>query len=396
MATGILRNTTIIGVETEVTEGTYVAPSAATSYVQPLADGFELTPSKELIERNILTSSIGQVTPRTGIKSVAGSLPVEFRGSGVEGEPTDFDPLLRACLGSYRQIATQTTSDTGHTTTQINLDAITVLKFAVGDIIVVLDAGDHTVHAVTAVDTGVGTESITILPARDSAPADNVVISKTSVYYPANDGHPSLSLSYYWGNEIRETAVGARVSTMALENFTTGQLASLNFAFEGLSFDEIDGAAPHTPDFDSALPPLILGACVYQNGTRIKVNSVSLTVANTLGFITSTCNPSGRESSRFTERTINFTIDPYKDDTSVDQFTKFDQNEAYSLFLYAYNPGSTAGEIELGSCVGIYLPNCLTTAKTVGDNEGVLIENIEGQATRGESGEIEEIYVGFV
>lgn len=396
MATGILRNTTVIGVEVEVTEGTYVAPSAATSYVQPLADGFELSPAKELIERNILTSSIGKVTPRTGLKSVSGSLPVEFRASGTEGGTTDFDPLLRAALGNRRQILTQTTSGTGHTVSEIQLDAATVLKFAVGDMIIVLEAGDHTVHVVTARDLGVGTESITILPARDVAPSDNVVISRTTTYFPANSGHPTLSLSYYWGNEIRETAVGARVSQLSLENFTTGQLAQLNFAFEGLSFDEVDGAAPHTPDFDSALPPLILGACVYQNGTRIKVNTVSMTLANTLGFITSTCNPSGRESSRFTERVINFTIDPYKDDTSVDQFTKFNANEAYSLFLYAYNPSSVTGEIELGSCVAMYLPNCLTTAKVVGDNEGVLIENIEGQATRGESGETEEIYIGFV
>ena len=173
----IIKTTTIIGVEEEAVEGTYDPPSAATSFVQPLEDGFEQTHSKELIERTILTSNIGRVTPRTGIKSATASLPVEFRGSGTEGGATDFDPLLKGALGSSRSQGSRTTSGTGHSTTQINLSAGTIGNFNVGDGFVILEAGDHSVHVVTAKDTGVGTESITYAPARTGAPSDAVELT---------------------------------------------------------------------------------------------------------------------------------------------------------------------------------------------------------------------------
>lgn len=396
MATGLIKNTTRIAVTEEVTEGTYVAPTTADQYIQPLEDGFEISPAKELVERSILRNSIGQATPRTGIKSATASLPVEFRASGTEGDPTDFDLLIESALGNRRQITSRVTTDTGHTTTQINLDASSVLNFAVGDIIVILESGAHSAHAVTAVDTGVGTESITILPAADSAPSDNVEIAETTVYYPADSGHKPLSLSVYWANEIRESVIGAKVTSMSLENFTTGQIASLNFAMEALSFDEQDGAAPNTPSFDSGLPPLILSACIYQDGTSLELNNFAFSLENTLGFITDTCSENGRRSSRVTARSISGSFDPYKDDTSVDQFSKFNLNTPYSIFGYAYNPSSTTGEFDLGSVVGFYLPNCITTSKVVGDNEGVLIENIEFSATAGDAGDSDDIYLGFI
>ena len=80
-----VKDNTSYAVEIEVTEGTYVAPTAATSYVQTLSDGAELTPAKESLERNIFTGSIGKVTPRTGLRSVSGSMPVEMRASETEG-----------------------------------------------------------------------------------------------------------------------------------------------------------------------------------------------------------------------------------------------------------------------------------------------------------------------
>jgi hypothetical protein len=397
MATGIIRDTTIIGVGDEsAAEGTYVAPQAATDYIQPLEDGFELTPARELLDRAILSSSIGQARPRVGIKSVTATLPCEFRASGTEGAAPDYDLLMESALGNKRQISARVTSGTGHTTSVINIEAADIGDFAVGDIIVVLDSGDHTVHAITNVNTTGGSEAITILPVRDSAPADNVEISQCTTYYPANSGHKPLSLSYYWANTIRQAAIGCKVESLSLENFTTGQLASWNFSMGGLTYTEVDGTAPHTPSYDSGLPPVILNACVYQDGTQIDVNNFAMTLTNTLGYITSTCSANGRTASRVTNRAISGSFDPYKDDTSVSQFSNFDNNTPYSIFLSAYTPSSTAGEIELGSVVGIYLPSVITTEKPVGNNEGILTEAISFQATAGDDGESDDIYIGFI
>lgn len=398
MTIGIAKNTTIIGIKQETTEGTYVAPAAATDYLQPLADGFELSPSKELIERNILTSSIGVVTPRVGQKSVAASLPVEFRASGTEGAATDFDLLLKGAIGNSRTITTQTTTKAaGNTGSVLQIQDADISKFNVGDIIVVLESGAHKVHAITAVDSTLGAANISITPSKTSGSYSNsVVISKSITYYPANSGHIPLSLSYYWANEIRESAIGCKVTQMTIDNFQTGQVASFNFSLEGLTFDEINGSAPHTPSYDSGLPPLILNACIYQGGTEIQVNSFSLQLANTLGFLTSTCSSNGKISSRVTKRTLSGSFNPYKDDTSVAQFTTFNTQAAFSIFLSAYNPSSTSGEITLGSAIGLYLPNCIITEKKVGDQDGILTEELSFSADRGTSGTTEEIYLGFI
>ena len=395
MAIGILKANSVIGVAEEVTEGVYVAPPDALSFVQPLEDGFEMTPAKELVERAILDGSIGQATPRVGTKSVTGTLPVEFRASGIEGGLTDFDLFLHSALGNRRQIATRSTTKAGNTTTVLQIEDADIGKYTVGDSIVILEAGDYTVHVITAVDPTGGAANVTYLPARSGAPADNVEISKSSVYYPANDGHKSLSLSYYWGNEIRQTAVGCKIASMSIDSFVTGQVANFNFGFEGLNFDEVDGAAPFTPTYDSGLPPLILKACVFQDGLQIDLNEFTMSMENVLSFLTSTCSENGRIKSRISNRAINGTFNPYKDDTSVDQHTKFNKNQPYSLFIQAQNPDDT-NVVQLGSVVTLWLPNCISTEKSVGDQDGTLIDSISFQATRGDSGSNDEIFIGMI
>lgn len=396
MAQPILRNTTIIGVKQESTEGTYVAPAANTDYIQPLEDGFEMVPSKELVERNVLDSSIGVTQPRTGLRGVTAQLPVEMRGSGIEGATPDFDLLLKGALGNSRQIAARVTTGTGHTSTVIDLDASSVLNFAVGDFIVILQTGNHHACFVSAVNVGAGTEAITITPAAPFTPSNGVEISKSTTYYPANSGHIPLSLSYYWGNEKRQAGIGCKVTSMNLENFTTGQLASWNFGLEGMTFSEIDGVAPHTPSFDSGLPPIILSACVYRAGTELQLNEFSLSLANEISFMTATCDADGKVSSRIVKREINGTMNPYTDDSSLTDFTNYSADTLFSLVARAFVPSSTAGEYTLGSVCGIYMPNCMILEYQHGDKDGLVTDEIGFRATRGASGSLDEIFVGVV
>lgn len=393
MATGLIKGNSIIGVEVESTEGTYVAPSAVTSYIQPLEDGFEMSPAREQLDRNILDASPGKASPKMGMKSVSGSLPCEFRASGTEGAATDFDYLVKSALGSVRSVTSNVTSTTGHTSTVINMAAPDAALFSVGDVVIVKASGAHELRPISAV----GATSITFPFALTAgAPANGVVLSKVRTYYPASTGHPSLSLSYYWGNEIREAAIGAKVTNMALEGFQTGQLASLNFGFEGLTFTQIDGAAPHTPSYDSSTPPVILSACVWRAGVDTPVNAVSLSLSNTLGYVTSTCSANGKIASRVTQREITGSINPYKDDTSVTYFNDFVAGTEFSLFLYAYNPSSTTGEITMGSAVAIWLPQCVATEQKVGDQDGILTDEISFKATRGSVGTSNEMYMCFI
>lgn len=393
MATGLQKTLTVIGLNEEVTEGTYVAPSSATAYyIQPLEDGFSLSPSRDTLSREILSTSIGGATPRLGIKSVKGSLPVEFRASGVEGAEPDFDLLLQSCFGARRQVASQFTTTTSNTTSVLNGTNIHT-TFLTGDTIVILEAGSNTTHVVTGTP---GTGQITYSPVRSVAPSDTVKVAKLTTYYTANSGHKALSLSYYWANEITEKAIGCKVTSLSVDNFQTGQVASLNFGIEGLDYDQINGGAPHTPTYDVGIPPIILSACAFKDGVEIQINNFSLKLDNTLSFEKSTCASSGKRKSRVTKREITGTINPYKDDTSVANFTNFNAGTTFSLFISAYNPSSVAGEISLGSVVGIYLPNCFTTELVVADEEGLLTDAISFQATTGVAGGSADIFLGMI
>lgn len=399
MAKPNVRDTTIIGVMEEVTEGTFLAPAAATDYVQPEEDGFEMTPSRELLERNILNSSIGSATPKLGMKSVAAGLTVEMRASGVEGGDTDFGKLLKAAMGATRSISTTTTTkSSGNTATVLQIEDADISKFNVGDIVLMKQSGAYHVAAITAKSTGGGTASITVIPPHPSGDhTDSVVISKTTMFLTSSTGHPSLSLAYYWSNTWRQAAAGCRPKSMSIDNFTVGQLAKFVFALEGLSYSEADGAAPHTPTFDVGTPPVILSACLFKDGVDVPINTFGLQLENTLGFQTSTCSPNGKVGSRITERVITGTLNPYMDDASSPFFDLFDALTEFSIFIRAYIPSSVSGEVVLGSVVGIWLPKCIVTEYKKGDLEGLITDEVSFRAVRGASGDAnEEMYIGFI
>jgi hypothetical protein len=390
-----VRDNTVYAVEIEVTEGTYVAPSAATSYVQTLADGAEMVPAKELLERNIFTGSIGKVTPRTGLRSVSGSLPVEMRASETEGGAPEYDKLMRSALGSRTQVTATTIDDADsgspHTTSRLYLLDADANKYSVGQIVTVKKAGAYHTSPISAVSNTAGDVYVDLLVAASAAFVDGNIIAAHTTYKPANSGHPSLSISKYIEAAVLEQATGCRVSTLALENFTTGQLASWNFGFEGLDFDRSLTAQPHTPDYNGALPPIILNACVFQDGVGISVNELTISVENTLGFATSTC--AGRFSGRATERVVSGTFNPYKTDNSIAQFNRFDANTEFSLFGSAYIPSSTAGEY--GQVVGFYMPKCIITELGEADQDGLLQETISFSAGKGSDGASDEIFISF-
>ncbi len=399
MATPVIRDTSVFGIEAESTEGTYAVPAAATSYFQPEEDGFEFTPSRDLLERNVINQSIGAATPKVGMKSVAGSLTTELRASGVEGGDVDFGLLLKGALGATRAIsANKTTKSSGNTGSVLQIEDADISAFTVGDIILVKETGGHHVAFIASKTSGAGTATITISPAKPTGVFSNsVVISKSTMYLTANTGHPALSLSYYWGNQIRQAALGAKIKSMGIENFTTGQLARLAFAWEGLTYTEIDGAAPHTPTYDVGTPPVILSASIFKDGTEFNINTFGLSLENTIAYQTQTSSPNGKVASRVVERKITGTVNPYMDDATTAFFTLFDANTEFSLFIRAYNPSATAGEIAMGSVFGIYLPKCIVTEYKKGDLEGLITDEVGFQAVRGSSGDLnEEMYVGLI
>lgn len=393
-----VKDNTSFAVEIEVTEGTYVAPSAADSYVQVLRDGAEMTRSQELLQREIFTGSIGKTQSRLGTRSVAGAMPVEWRAGEAEGDNPEADALYTSAMGVKKTRAVITTK-AGNAAGQLEIEDADISGFSVHDIVLVKEAGSFEMSWVLAVDPSGGSANITLGQTLSFTPSDNVDIAATTQYSTANSGHPSLSISKYIEDAKLEQSTGVRVTSMSLDNFTTGQIPSINFGYEGLTFDSSLTPSPFTPDYDDTEPPIALRACLTQNGVSVDVNDFAVSLENTLGFVTATCSDNGRISSRVTERAISGSFNPYKNDDALIQFNFFKCNDPYTLFIYAFNPILDAncdytGEFTNGSA--ILLTNCITTELGESDQDGLLVEDISFEATRGPSGADEEMKLAFM
>lgn len=376
-------------IKKEITEGVYLAPTVASDFIQVVVDGAEISRSKELLDRNVYTGSIGKTSPRTSTFQISGSISVEARANSVQGAAPEAGLLFESAMGDKRQLLAEETTGVGNTASVLQVTSANT-KFAVGDIIMIKAAGAYHVSPVSAVSS----TEVTLLIPGAAAFADAVKIAKHTTYVCKDSGHPSMSISRYLENAVVQKGMGCKVNSLALESFTTGQLANFNFGFEGLNFDSQLSALPVSPAYDSQLPPIVLSAYVFMGGTSIDVNELSFSLENTLAFKTATNAENGRIGSRPTERTITGSFNPFMQSDSMDTFNKYKAGTAFSIFGYMKLPTSTAGEY--GGVVAFYMPNVVATELSEADQDGIMQDNISFSANRGVAGNIDELYITFI
>lgn len=380
MAIGLVKGESSVFLKEETTEGTYVAPASANDAVEVLEDGLEFNYNRDEIQRNNLTSTIEAVASRVGLKQVAGSIPVEYKSAALAGAAPREAVLYKSLLGGVKSSASSTTK-TGNTSTVLQIQDADISKYAVNDIVLVKEAGNFEMRPISAVSTTIGAATITLkFPLDGGAPADNVVIEAFTKYYHLK-GAPTFSATHYIGGEIEERVTGLRAVSANLESWETAQLASWNFAVEGLDLDRSVTAPSFTPDFASdALPPVLIEACVWINGVEVNYNALSLNLENTKAEILSACSESGKIASRFTEFVASGEINPYMEDDDVARFDSFNNNDDVHIFGYAFNPTSTAGEGQ--NYVAFWFPQAKVTQIPAGDEDGIMTDNISFKAYR--------------
>lgn len=384
MAIGLVADRGSIAVELEASEGVYQAEQAGESFLEILAEGLEFSPTKELIERANRTSTIEQTKSRVGQKSMSGSIPLEFRAGDNEGDAPEYDALMQALLGGKRS-GTASTSKTGHTTSRLEIEDADISKYSVGDMVKIKEydasAGvdeDH-VSPIVAVDTTIGAAYIDLLVPYSRAFTDNVEIGAFTTYFHQS-GAPTVSVTNYLGGEIREKAIGMRATEMSLNNFSTGALPDLSFSLEGLDFEREVGQPLFTPAFPAALPPIVLCSKVYRDSTELQVNNLSMSLSNTLAFLTSTASKRGKISSRITDFAASGSFNPYMSDSDTVNFDFFNDNTSFAIFGSSQNQG--ANEKEKLENVAFYMPSCVSTEIATGNEDGVLTDAVSFQAFR--------------
>lgn len=373
MAIGVVTNESTIALVAEVTEGTYVAPSAGTDYVEVLSEGLELNKTRELLERSNLSSTVETEAARVGMAEVTGTIPVELKASATVGDaPQSLDILMRSLLGGKRQITSDQTSGTTHTSTTINF--ANTSAFAVGDCVVVKESGAFEVRPISSITANT---SITFPFALDNgAPSDGVVVAQVTTYYHDTANSISFSAEHSVGNDILQKARGLRAISGSIENWSVGQIPNMNFNVQGLDIDRADAGASFTADFSAdTLPPVALSACAWVGGNKMSYSELSLSIENTVNYIMDACDADGRIGSRVTNQVVTANINPYLDDTDLTKtWDKFNDNTDVSFFAYAYNPASTAGEFD-GS-VAIWIPQGKIIESPIADVDGIVAENL--------------------
>ena len=234
-----IKNNEKIAVSRETVQGVYAVPTAS-DFVLPLADGIELNPAKELLDRDILTPNIGLILPRTGIRSVSGSIGLEARASETEGAVPEQGLLTEAALGAVKTVAEITLP------TQAFADQATTFTFTSGDnlakddIIMIKFPGAFHFTPLTAVS---GTMATMLVPIEGVKTSASYLVAAHTNYIAANAGHPTFSVTKEVESDLVEEGLGCRVASMALENFTTGQLPTQAYGVDGLTFEWTTGGS---------------------------------------------------------------------------------------------------------------------------------------------------------
>lgn len=392
MATGIVTNESTIALVEEVTEGTYVAPSGGTDYVEVLSEGLELNKSREELTRDTLGGSVESEASRVGIAEASGSIPVEYKASATEGDaPQSMDILLKSLLGGKRQITSDQTSGTTHTSTRINFADTSA--FAVGDIVLVKESGAYECRPISAISTNTYIEFPFALD--NGAPSDAVVVAQVTTYYSDTSSSVTFSAEHNLGSQaIKQKVRGLRAVSGSIENWSVGQLPTMNFSVQGLDIDRADEDATAAADFTAdGLPPVTLSACVWLGGEKLAYTELNLSIENTVSYIQSACDADGRIGSRITEQVTNVSFNPYMDDADLTKtWNKFNDNTDVSVFGYAYNPSATAGQF--GEVIAFWIPQGKITESPVADQDGIVTESVSVKAHRSSGND--SVFMSFI
>ena len=228
----IATRSSVLAIVPEVTEGTPVAPSAATQYTAIQTD-FTMSPSYDVLENDELSGSIGAKKPIIGNENPTASFSHYLKHSGTEGQAPDYNDLLKAAFGTETVNATERVTAAGSTTAVINVAAATGSDFPRGAGFLIKDGTNgYRIRAVYSRSV----DAITTLFNVPTAPAAGVSLGKCAYYSPANSGHQTLDLWHYIGNPgAIELMAGGRVTGFSFDA-TAGDLINASYDLEGSGY----------------------------------------------------------------------------------------------------------------------------------------------------------------
>jgi hypothetical protein len=230
--TTIITKSSVLAITAESTEGTPVAPSAASDYLA-LQDDATMSPSFNVLETAELKNSIGKSKQILGAESPTFSMSHYLKGSGSAATTSDVHLLLKGAFGSTATRSTERNTVAGSTTSVLNVDSGEGAEFGKGHFVLIKDGTNgYSVRPIESVATDALTPGFQIA----NAPAAGVNLGRDVRYSPANTGHISMSIWHYLGNGgAIQMMDGAKVTGFSF-SATAGELVNANYTLEGLEY----------------------------------------------------------------------------------------------------------------------------------------------------------------
>ena len=231
MATLGSSKATVLAIMPEVTEGTPVAPGAATDFLALQPDA-SLNPSFDELTNDELRSSIGKAKGIKGFERPEMTFSHYLKHSGAEGQAPEYNELLQAIFGTETANGTQRTTTTSSTVSLLKLGAGGT-DFLRGFAVLIKDGTNgysiRPVHSVATNDLTLGFNVA-------NAPATGIGVGKCVNYSPANSGHQSLTAWMYRANgQATEAIAGGKVTQFGF-SASAGELINANFTLSGTKY----------------------------------------------------------------------------------------------------------------------------------------------------------------
>ena len=231
MAAGLNR-ASVMAINEETTEGTYVAPSAAGDFI-PLRPGNEIKYEPVLLESDELLNDIGGAKGLVGSDTCSFAHPAYLRHSGTEGGEPEMGILWESLMGSKDVASTEYDTTSGSTTLKAVMPGGEGANFAAGQALLIKDGTNgYSIRNVSSVST----DDLNFNFQVSNAPASGVNTGKAVMYAPTSSGHPTFSATKYIGNgHAIQVGVGLTVTEASISG-EAGQLGTVDFSAEGTKY----------------------------------------------------------------------------------------------------------------------------------------------------------------
>lgn len=232
MATKFASRNDAVAIKEETTEGTPVVVAAGTDFVA-VQDDFSMVPEFEVLENAEKTGSIGRAKGILGDENPTASFSHYLRHSGVEGTAPNYKLLLESLFGAEDDAGVEHNTVASSTTSLVKVDSGEGATYIRGQGLLVKHAANPWEIAMVESISG---DDLTPMFNLQNAPGTGVDLGEAVTYYPANSGHPTLSLWHYVANEAAvQLMAGARTASGSF-TFTAGELINASYSLEGTSF----------------------------------------------------------------------------------------------------------------------------------------------------------------